>query len=99
MLSVKNFVLYFCLVLIAGLAPSTAFAKRETGFLNRTAKIGGQEYRYQVYLPANYTKDCRWPVIVFLHGSGERLPVEADQQENGQTHEECGHTPQRLDGL
>lgn len=72
MLSIKNYVLYFCLLLIAGLAPSTAFAKRETGFLNRSAKVGGQEYRYQVYLPANYTKDRRWPVIVFLHGSGER---------------------------
>jgi len=44
----------------------------ETGFLNRTAMVGGQAYRYQVYVPANYAANRSWPVILFLHGAGER---------------------------
>jgi predicted peptidase len=46
--------------------------KRETGFLNRTITSVKQEYRYQVYVPWNWTKSTKWPVILFLHGAGER---------------------------
>ena len=44
----------------------------ETGFLNRQAAVDGRTYRYQVYVPASYTPAQRWPVILFLHGGGER---------------------------
>lgn len=44
----------------------------ETGFLNRSVAIGGETYRYQVYVPAAYDESRRWPLILFLHGSGER---------------------------
>ena len=44
----------------------------ETGFLNRRIRVDNAEHRYQVYLPENYTKARRWPVILFLHGAGER---------------------------
>lgn len=44
----------------------------ETGFLNRQVDVGGRSYRYQVYLPPSYTPSQRWPVILFLHGGGER---------------------------
>jgi predicted peptidase len=45
----------------------------ETGFLDRTVSVAGQTYRYQVYVPADYVaKAERWPVILFLHGAGER---------------------------
>jgi len=37
---------------------------RETGFLDRPG--------YVVYLAANYAPSRSWPVILFLHGSGER---------------------------
>ena len=47
-------------------------APRETGFLNRVIKVDKTEYRYQVYLPAGYNKAKTWPVILFLHGAGER---------------------------
>ena len=33
---------------------------------------GGTEYRYQVYVPLTFTPQQSWPVILFLHGSGER---------------------------
>ena len=45
---------------------------RETGFLDRAATVGGQIRRYQVYLPREYDTSHAWPVILFLHGSGER---------------------------
>ena len=47
-------------------------ARVETGFLDRTVSVAGQTYRYQVYVPATYASQTRWPVIVFLHGAGER---------------------------
>ena len=44
----------------------------ETGFLNRTLMLNGESYRYQVYVPADYSPARRWPVILFLHGGGGR---------------------------
>src|SRR5439155_10523026 len=44
----------------------------ETGFLDRTVTLSGTSYHYQVYVPANYTTQPKWPVILFLHGAGER---------------------------
>jgi len=44
----------------------------ETGFLDRTVSVEGKDYRYQVYVPANFASQKPWPVILFLHGSGER---------------------------
>jgi predicted esterase len=62
-----------CGWLLMGL-PFVSFSTQaaETGFLNRTVTIGGERYRYQVYVPANWKRAERWPVILFLHGSGER---------------------------
>jgi predicted peptidase len=44
----------------------------ETGFLDRVAMAGGVKRRYQVYVPPGWTARKTWPVILFLHGSGER---------------------------
>jgi predicted peptidase len=33
--------------------------------------VAGRTYRYQVYVPADYAGGEKWPVILFLHGSGE----------------------------
>jgi predicted peptidase len=49
----------------------TAQQRPETGFLNRIAIVAGQSYLYQVYVPADYIPSASWPVILFLHGSGE----------------------------
>lgn len=50
----------------------SAPALAETGFLDRSVAIGGETYRYQVYVPAEYTSQKRWPVIVALHGDGSQ---------------------------
>jgi predicted peptidase len=49
-----------------------AVARGETGFLNRSVSVDGASHRYQVYVPADYTRGRAWPVMLCLHGSGER---------------------------
>ncbi len=44
----------------------------ETGFLNRTVRTDDLTMSYQLYLPRSFTMDSKWPVILFLHGAGER---------------------------
>lgn len=44
----------------------------QSGFLDRVARIQGVDRPYKVYVPEGYTPDTRWPVILFLHGAGER---------------------------
>jgi len=34
--------------------------------------VAGQSRHYQVFVPFSYTPSQRWPVILFLHGAGER---------------------------
>ena len=54
--------------------PTRTEPQQETGFLNRRLQLHGVTYRYQVYLPEDWRRDDRkaWPVILFLHGRGER---------------------------
>ena len=50
--------------------PNAALA--DTGFIDRKVTVGGTEYRYQVYVPADFNPSRKWPVIVFLHDNGGR---------------------------
>jgi len=58
----------------AGAGPARQEPPQETGFLNRKLDLHGVTYRYQVYLPEEWRRDDRkqWPIILFLHGRGER---------------------------
>jgi poly(3-hydroxybutyrate) depolymerase len=63
---------------------SPAFARhQDTGFLNRSLQLQGTTHKYQVYLPENWNDHQRWPVILFLHGSGERGLDGMDQTQIG----------------
>jgi predicted peptidase len=44
----------------------------QTGFLDRHIRRAGADYPYQVYVPRVYDANVAWPVILFLHGAGER---------------------------
>jgi len=44
----------------------------QTGFLDRAITMHGETYRYQVYVPSDYTVQTKWPVIVSLHGNGDQ---------------------------
>jgi predicted peptidase len=57
---------------LAILARPGSAQRIETGFLDRLATVGAYSYHYQVYIPASYAAVTSWPVILFLHGNGER---------------------------
>jgi predicted peptidase len=42
----------------------------ERSFLDRVVTVDGSEYRYQVFVPAGWSKASAWPVILALHGGG-----------------------------
>ncbi|MEW4526924.1 alpha/beta hydrolase-fold protein [Maioricimonas sp. JC845] len=51
-----------------------------TGFIERTFEDEAGTHPYRVFVPAGYRADREWPVMLFLHGAGERgtdglLPV------------------------
>lgn len=55
------------------LAAAPSYAKKpETGFLDRTIAVAGSTYKYQVFVPDNWSSKKVWPIILFLHGAGER---------------------------
>ena len=49
-----------------------AFAGRPTGFLNMQTRADEEVQPAVLYVPPDYTPDREWPLIVFLHGKGER---------------------------
>jgi len=46
--------------------------QRTTGFFLGTFKDEAGSHKYAFFLPQNYTPSKKWPVILFLHGAGER---------------------------
>ncbi|MEP6801234.1 MAG: prolyl oligopeptidase family serine peptidase [Acidobacteriota bacterium] len=59
-----------CLVFLGIGRVDAAAQKLETGFVNRTLTLDRDEYRYQVYIPREFQRSTRWPVILALHGGG-----------------------------
>lgn len=47
-------------------------AQTPTGFLDRTVAVGTLRMQYQVFVPLGYDGHRKLPVILFMHGSGER---------------------------
>jgi predicted peptidase len=67
-----TYILFSVVVAASLMAVPAEARKTETGFLDRTVTVAGTEYKYQVFVPDNWTKKTKWPVILFLHGAGER---------------------------
>lgn len=44
----------------------------ETGFVSKIFQDESGSHRYVVWVPHNYDPDRPWPVMLFLHGAGER---------------------------
>ena len=61
-------------VMLGALAmTASANSRDETPiFSERTITDGTASYRYRVFIPAKWTAKKKWPVILFLHGAGER---------------------------
>ncbi|KFN43585.1 prolyl oligopeptidase family serine peptidase [Arenimonas oryziterrae] len=51
---------------LSGAAPAA-----DTGFVARELVVAGARYRYQVFVPNDYTPNTAWPVVLFLHGAGD----------------------------
>lgn len=63
----------FCLTLMLAAMPQpSSAAPMQTGFLNATIRQGEKSLPYVVYVPRDYTPEKKWPVVLFLHGAGER---------------------------
>ncbi|TXH72822.1 MAG: phospholipase [Lysobacteraceae bacterium] len=45
---------------------------QESGFIERTVTVDARDYRYRVFVPAAGAREARAPVVLFLHGTGER---------------------------
>ena len=60
-----------------------AFASTPTGFLDKTMKVGENLCKYVVYVPADFNPKEKLPVILFLHGAGERGADGLKQSEVG----------------
>jgi predicted peptidase len=52
------------------LSTFVAAQRIETGFVNRSVTVSRSEYRYVVYVPREFTRTKKWPLIVQLHGGG-----------------------------
>jgi predicted peptidase len=66
--SIRRLSLILCLALLS----CRTMPPRETGFLIRSVTVRGTTYPYTVYVPRAFDGSRSWPVILFLHGSGER---------------------------
>lgn len=55
-------------------AGSASFADESSarGFVDRVLKDADGEHKYVVFIPKNYSSAKKWPVILSLHGAGER---------------------------
>lgn len=72
----KITIIFFLLVFLSFIAPAQITAPsptpRETGFLRRTVTVGTNTYNYRVYIPMDYNPSRRYPVVLYLHGNGEK---------------------------
>ena len=55
----------------------------DSGFYDRSVNLNGTEYHYKVFIPKDYSSKVKWPVLLALHGSGERGLDNEIQTENG----------------
>lgn len=78
----KAFFLLSVFVLLA-VGPVRAGDKTEHGFVNKVYKSKDGDLKYVVYVPNDYTGDKAYPVILFLHGSGERGTDGLNQAKGG----------------
>lgn len=60
------------LLVLGACAMSAGADEPGTGFLDRVYKDDAGEHQYVLFVPRGYTPEKRWPLILFLHGAGER---------------------------
>ena len=65
---------HFKLLIVSLLLYWPALAMSEPQLLRESyfSEVTGLERDYLVYLPSEFSKRDKWPVLLFLHGNGER---------------------------
>ena len=51
---------------------ASTLASSEGQFVPRVFKDATGEHKYSLFVPAHYAPNKKWPVILYLHGAGER---------------------------
>lgn len=75
---IRNPAIVLAVAILAGaLGAAPVFARGDkapepTGFIDMTTKVGKETQPCVVYVPREYTPRKKWPLVVFLHGAGER---------------------------
>lgn len=59
-------------LLLGAVTNTSAPADGQAGLLTRTVSVGNKSYTYQVYVPSSLRGKRNVPVILFLHGIGQR---------------------------
>ena len=68
----RYWIVAMMLIVPAFSSESPMSEKVQTGFVKHEIDLDGERYSYQVFVPRTWTADKHWPVILFLHGAGER---------------------------
>jgi len=67
-----------CLLYTLCILAAVTFARNapadeiKTGFQERVFRDEAGEHKYMLFIPATYTAERKWPVILYLHGSSAR---------------------------
>jgi len=70
--STRGLGLFLFALLYFTVLSSPALAQIQSGFVNRVFRDDSGEHKYALFIPHGYTPKIKWPVILFLHGAGER---------------------------
>lgn len=60
------------LIIVLCIATSPLSAAAESGFARKKIQVGDQEFGYRLLAPLTIVEEQRYPVVLFLHGAGER---------------------------
>ena len=71
-MAVSSRKIYTLVILWLAIAIPARARNHDTGFLDRSIVLQGTAYKYQVFVPETWTPHQKWPIILFLHGAGER---------------------------
>lgn len=66
-----RFILFGLLGSLLGALTASA-GEVQTGFVDKVFRDQEGDHHYVVYVPSDYTPDKKWPIVLFLHGSGAR---------------------------
>ena len=60
------------LISAANLTWSSSARQNDEAFQSRAITMEATEYKFRIFTPKNWTRKKKFPVILFLHGAGER---------------------------